>query len=217
MNNLLKLSLLLLALLLPATATAYQRYQFESNGVFYRISGNQAVVTCKYDNCDFDDEDYIISYSSDYSGFVVIPETVNYNGNTYSVTEIDSYAFWRCSTLTSVVIPSSIRTIGSCAFEGCTGLTSINMPNSVTTIGRKAFYRCSNLNSITVPSSVTSVGKYAFDLTAWFNQQPVGVVYIGFVAYCYKGTMPSGTTISLKYGTLCIAEFAFGHDDEDEE
>jgi hypothetical protein len=56
---------------------------------------------------------------------------------------------------------------------------------------------------------VTSIGSFAFDGTAWFNNQPNGMVYIGKVAYRYKGEMLSSTSIILKDGTLGIAGNAF--------
>ncbi len=79
-----------------------------------------------------------------------------------SVTSIGNYAFYDCSSLTSITIPSSVKGIGSYAFENCTNLTSVTIPDSVTSIGSYAFSRCSSLTSITIPSSVTSIGGYAF-------------------------------------------------------
>lgn len=79
-------------------------------------------------------------YENEYTGVITIPESVSYNGNTYSVT-----------------------TIGYDAFGFCVNLTSITIPNSVTKIDDFAFYRCSGLISITIGSSVTSIGNYAFD------------------------------------------------------
>ncbi|MBR5477869.1 MAG: leucine-rich repeat protein [Bacteroidaceae bacterium] len=79
-----------------------------------------------------------------------------------SVTSIGSYAFYGCTGLTSVVIPSSITSIGGSAFESCTGLTSIEIPNSVTSIGSYAFRGCTGLTSVEIPNSVTNIGNYAF-------------------------------------------------------
>ncbi|WP_456105214.1 leucine-rich repeat domain-containing protein [Prevotella sp.] len=81
-----------------------------------------------------------------------------------SVTNIEEAAFYGCSSLTSINIPSSVTSIGKEAFWGCSNLTSINIPNSVTSIGEWAFLLCSNLTSINIPSSVTSIGEYAFGL-----------------------------------------------------
>ena len=52
--------------------------------------------------------------------------------------------------------------LGDYAFYGCSGLTSLTIPSSVTSIGDKAFYSCWMLNSLTIPSSVTSIGDEAF-------------------------------------------------------
>ena len=126
-----------------------------------------------------------------------------------SVTSIGEYAFKGCSGLTSVTIGNSVTSIGEDAFNGCSGLTSVEFPNSVTSIGEDAFNGCSGLTSITIPKSVTSIGGSAFSGTAWYNNQPDGLVYAGKVAYKYKGTMPENATISIKEGTLGIANYAF--------
>ena len=169
MTHIIKASFfLLLVLLLPDTAFAYD---FEVDGIYYNINGNEATATGEYCN---------------YSGDVTIPRSVTFNGTTYPVTAIGDSAFYCCGDLSSVTIPNSVTSIGDAAFEFCGKLTSINIPNSV-----------------------TSIGSGAFENTAWFNNQPDGLVYAGLVAYKYKGTMPYGTSISLRDGTPGIAGGAF--------
>ena len=126
-----------------------------------------------------------------------------------SVTSIGYQAFSGCTGLTSVTIGSGVTSIGYQAFSSCKGLTGITIPDSVTSIGTSAFSGCSGLTSITIPDSVTSIGGSAFYDTAWYNNQPNGLVYAGKVAYEYKGTMPSNTSIVLKEGTLGIGSSAF--------
>ena len=126
-----------------------------------------------------------------------------------SVTSIGGSAFSGCSGPTSVTIPNSVTSIGNNAFYGCSGLTSVTIPNSVTSIGSGAFQYCSGLTSVTIPNSVTSIGEVAFAGTAWYDNQPDGLVYAGNVAYEYKGTMPANTSITLKEGTVGIASSAF--------
>ena len=79
------------------------------------------------------------SYSGpDYSGRVVIPATVTYNGTTYNVTEIGEYVFRDCP-VTEVILPEGLKKIGRQQFWGCDNLKSITIPSSVTEIGYDAF------------------------------------------------------------------------------
>ena len=136
---------------------------------------------------------------------VELPETIIEIGHG-AFGSINNLSF---KSMTEINIPSSVTSIGYMAFRGCTGLTNITIPNSITSIGGYAFYYCTGLTSITIPDSVTSIGGIAFHNTAWYNNQPDGVVYAGKVAYDYKGTMPSDTSIELKEGTKGIANTAF--------
>ena len=128
-----------------------------------------------------------------------------------SVTSIGYGAFAYCDSLASITIPEGVTSIGNSAFEGCTSLASVTIPNSVTSIGYGAFAYCDSLASITIPEGVTSIVNGAFSGTAWYDNQPDGLVYAGKVLYSYKGTMPAGTSISVKEGTLSIGEGAFSY------
>ena len=108
-----------------------------------------------------------------------------------------------------LIIPRGVTSIGDYSFEGCSGLTSITIPDSVTSIGFGAFSGCSKLTSITIPDSVTRIGGEAFLDTAWYDNQPDGLVYAGKVAYKYKGTMSNNTSITIKDGTVGIGDYAF--------
>lgn len=82
------------------------------------------------------------------------------------VTEIESFGFSYCYSLTSITIPESVTSIEEYAFCGCSSLTSIVIPNSVTSIGEYAFSDCSSLTSITIPfvgeSSTSSDGYFGY-------------------------------------------------------
>ena len=103
------------------------------------------------------------TYTDTYSGDLVIPESVEYQGESYGVTSI----------------------------------------------GERAFYNCSNLVSITFPNCIVNIGHDAFYGTAWYNNLPDGLVYVGNVAYKYKGKMPTNAEISIKEGTIKISDDAF--------
>ena len=87
--------------------------------------------------------------------------------------------------------------------------TSVTIPDTVTEIGDFAFAQCKALATINIPDSVTDIGTSAFHGTKWYNDQPDGLVYIGKVAYVYKGDMPENTSIDLKADTVGIASNAF--------
>ena len=67
-----------------------------------------------------------------------------------------------CTGLTTVTIPSSVKSIGMSAFRDCTNLSSINDISNVNDLGSNAFYNCSSLTSITIPSSVTTIPSSCF-------------------------------------------------------
>ena len=183
MKCLIKTTLLLLALLLPATAAAYD---FEVDGIYYNITGTNTVeVTYKgYDNV----------ITGHYSGEITIPETVTHADMTYTVTAIGRSAFRYCNDPLSVTIPKSVISIDH-SFSGSSGMTSITVdsenpkydsrdnckavietasnrliagcqntiiPNSVTIIGNGAFWGCSTLTSVTIPNSITTLELQAF-------------------------------------------------------
>ena len=71
-------------------------------------------------------------------------------------------AFYRCGSLTTIVIPNSVTSIDSWAFSNCSGLSTISISNSMTSIEEYTFSRCSSLISVTIPSSITCIGGGAF-------------------------------------------------------
>lgn len=125
-----------------------------------------------------------------------------------SVTTIGDESFAECSGLASLNLGSSVSSIGNMAFQYCTGITSVFFPNSLTTIGNNAFAHC-GFSSLSLPNSVIHVGYGAFSATPWFDNQPNGIVYAGLVAYSYKGTMPSNTSVSIQSGTKSLADHLF--------
>ena len=85
------------------------------------------------------------------------------------------------------------------------------MPDGVTALEDSVFSNCRNLISIKIPDSVESVGPSTFSETAWYDNQPDGVVYAGNIAYKYKGVMDESAVIELRAGTVGITDEAFGN------
>ena len=116
--------LFLLTAIMSMVSIGASAHDFEVDGIYYNYndgsSGASVSVTFEGD-----------SFSSNvYSGEVIIPESVIYNGNTYCVTSIGDYAFHGCSFLPSIDIPNSVTSIDVSAFHGCDGLTSIIVEES---------------------------------------------------------------------------------------
>lgn len=200
MSTFIKTTLLLLALLLPASAAAQD---FEVDGIYYTINGNQISVSVTY----LKNSDGSSAYS--YSGDITIPETVNYRGATYMVTRIDNWAFKGCTELTSVVIPNSVTYISDSAFENCSGLTSVTMGNSVTVIKDYAFRGCSGLTSITLPSSLRVIGNDSFMSCTGLTSIaiPDSVTHIGTYAFAFCTNLTS--TIVIPKRVINIGEGLF--------
>ena len=122
--------------------------------------------------------------------------------------DMDSNPLWENykSDITTVVIGDGVTSIGECAFYGCTSLATVSIPASVTSIGESAFDGCTRLATVSIPASVTSVGSDAFENTPWLGDQPDGVVYVGKVAYKWKG---DATIATIADGTISISPRAF--------
>ena len=81
------------------------------------------------------------------------------------VTNIPDYAFQNAATLTTVNLPSTLKSTGKNVFQGCTALESITLPEGMETVGSYAF-ESAGLKSVVIPASVTKVDTYAFQNTA---------------------------------------------------
>ena len=224
-QNTLRKLMLIAVLLTGSHAFAHDFEAQNSDGVtiYYNITSSaDLTVEVTYNSAN--------SYHK-YKDDIVIPKTVEYNGTSYSVTNIGQlafdncaslltitipqsvisigdYAFRSCYKLSSVVMPNSVKSIGVWAFWNCSGLTSVIIPESVTSIGDKAFYACTSLQSIVIPNSVTSIGTETFYKCESLTSLTIGnsVTSIGAKAFYYCGGL---TSVTIPNSVISIGTNAF--------
>ena len=135
---------LLFTVLCVLCGTVSFAHDFEVSCIYYNITNaTKKTVAVTYGGGSYS------AYSNEYTGNVVIPVSVIYNGTTYSVTSI-----------------------GYGAFSYCSGLTSITIPNSVTSIGDYAFYDCLNLKTVYNYSNLTfTKGSTDYGYVAYYAKK----------------------------------------------
>ena len=194
MKHLIKTSLLMMALLLPMVAMAYD---FKANGICYKTDlwGDYAMVS------DWGDDGVL------YTGIVTVPENVTNDDTAYPVTKIGAYAFAESTELMGVNIPNSVTEIEDHAFENCSSIAELVIPSTVTIIGARAFVGCTGLTSIEIPAGVTDIGIWAFlncdnlkDVYTHISD-PSAIEYGGFV-FSLDSEEYSGRTLHVPAGCV---------------
>lgn len=126
---------------------------------------------------------------------------------------ISSEAFWHCPSIQKITIPDTVTTICNMAFADCSNLTTVTGGKNVKILENAAFKNCTKLTSIgNIGQNLKNLGCIVFENTKWFENQKDGIVYLGKIAYCYKGNMPKNTTLTFKNGTYAVSsEFISEH------
>ncbi len=187
-----KKTLLTLAIMVGFAMQALA-YDFQSGNLLYTIISTDPPCVSLDGHIDGENA----------QGELVIPETVTYEGVTYTVTKIGYEAFYQCNGLTgNLVIPSTVDTIMTRAFKNCSGFTgNLVIPNSVRHLGGGAFEWCYGFDgTLVLPEAIPVINAYTFQgctgLTGTLNI-PSTVTSIGPAAFGYC----TGFT-----GTLVIPE-----------
>ena len=137
-------------------AFAADTLSFTIDDIQYTIDENDSTAVSVTGTTGYDD----INNKKD----LVLPETVEYNGVTYTVTSIGNGAFARKNGLNSIVIPNTVVLIAESAFASNWGLASIEIPASVVEIGTRAFEWAGNIAEVkfAANSQLKILGTSAF-------------------------------------------------------
>ena len=104
----------------------------------------------------------VIPGKEPYSGDIVIPATVEYNGIEYAVNAMQPAVFAGCMDLTSIVIDAPISVLPDSLFKDCSSLKSVKLNDDIVKIGHYVFSGCSALEAIDIPQGVESIGESLF-------------------------------------------------------
>lgn len=137
----------LLCMLTVLSSLNVLAYDFESDGIYYTITGSNTVS--------------VVSGDYAYDGDVTIPQAVGLSGKTYLVTAIGENAFKSATNLESVTLPEGLIIIGNEAFRS-SGVKTVSLPSTLSSLGASAFRECKNLQGIVLPDALKDVAEYSF-------------------------------------------------------
>ena len=143
-----KIPFIIILLFLSISINSFA-HVFEVDGIYYEIT-SLSEYTCQ-----------VTVHEDEYSGDIVIPYKIPFNGKVLNVTAIGNSAF-KDSKISSIRIAEGVSTISNAAFRNCDSLRQVTLPNSINNIGQYAFYSCANLDSINLPKELTDIGDYSF-------------------------------------------------------
>lgn len=142
--------------------------------------------------------------------FKVDPKNPNYSsdkaGCLYNKEKTTLIRYPIARKASSFIMPKQVKTISSGAFMQAGYLQTLKMCDNVSVIGEFAFYRCYGLENIRFSKNITEIKGELFSYIPWMDKQPDGVIYIGKVAYSFRG---DGKEALIKEGTVSIADYAF--------
>ena len=149
-------------------------------------------------------------YDNPPAGELIIPGTVVFEDETYTVKEIYTCSFFNCNKITSLVIQEGIEKIGSSAFSGCSKLQSVVLPNSLEEMELAVFYNCKKLTDITLSNNLKSIPLEAFRECDALQSIviPGSVKTIDDEAFYL---CPNLTSVTICEGVTKIKKDAFGH------
>ena len=159
---------------------------FVYQGITYQVLDEASVMAthCRVDGAA--STTTIKDANAAYSGDLVIPESVTYQGKKLAVATIDEYAFYYAVNVTSVAIEAPITAIGKYAFDDCSALTSVTLPATLQTIGQYGFAYCKALPSITLPEGITELGERCFFQCQALTEITLPKSITAIPSYCFS-------------------------------
>ena len=156
-----------------------------------------------------DGEATVMAQTEQLEGDVVIPGTVNYDGEVYSVVRLVDEAFAKQGWITSVTLPNSVTELGKGCFSKCGRLESITLSESLTSLPDECLNECVKLTSIAIPEGVISLGDGCFDHCQELKSVtlPEGLTTLGNNCFSYC----SFTTLTLPESMTTIGNSCFSH------
>ncbi len=93
------------------------------------------------------------------------PDSSSVKGISYEIPEgvetVRTKAFYKCSDIRKLTLPSTLKIIEEKAFFRCS-IDEVTLPEGLTFIGKDAFSYCTELKAVEIPANVTEIGEYAF-------------------------------------------------------
>lgn len=170
-----------------------------------------------------DEEEATVYTSGDYDYTVLDDGTAQitkYNGSASELvipTELDGktvsaigqMSFEKCKSITSLTIPSNIKTIGKNAFRYCENLKNLTLSEGLEAIDLGGFQECAKLESVVLPNSLTKVDTFIFkgDAALKSVKLPNNLQDIGDYMFCDTGL----TSIEFPPCVTRIGQCAFAH------
>lgn len=124
-----------------------------------------------------------------------------------SIPEIETGMFRDCTSLTSILLPSTVTDFGTEAFQNCTSLTNIDISNA-TAVRDNCFDGCINLETVTFSNKLTVMGNYAFQNCAKLSSMYIPTTVTSIRVAVFKGCT-SLTTVSIPNSVTSIGTNAF--------
>lgn len=187
------------------TALPSLAYDFEKDGVYYRIID----ITDK-DNptCAATPGNDVDGHWGIYAGDIVVPASVNYNGRDIAVVAIDEMTFMNSRDLNSVEIKAPIETVSRSAFFNAKNLKSVALPSTVKYIEGYAFAQCYSLTAIDLQEGLETLEAYAFSNCTSLESIKVPDTVIKMADGGFQGCTAL-TSVSLPQGMTRIPDAAF--------